>query len=244
MPNYKRKYRKWKKRARGRYSRKGRRTFSSRVKRVLLKKAETKYYDFAQENTNLYHNTGTLGGAFVKAVIWDPWAVIQTGPGRMNRIGDTISPTGIRFNIWLSNKDTRTNVIYRIVCAIMPRSYASAAVTNGSIDPAPVLQNGSLGNYLILPFDKEKGIKVLYDKCFSICGKWQTNSAGAAKESSRRMSLYIKRKRSKPIRYQPGGQVVNNIFAMYIIPYDAYGTLTADNIGSVAVFGRMYWKDL
>jgi hypothetical protein len=208
-----------------------------------MKKAETKYYDFANEDVQLYHNTGVTGGAHIRSLFWDPWQLIPQGTNRYNRIGDTISPTGMKINLWISNKADRVNVLYRIVACIVPRSYNGGQVTWGSIDPAPVVQSGACGNYAILPWDKEKGIKVLYDRTFTISGKWQTNAAGALKECSKKVKLYIKRKRAKTIKYTQGGVPINNIMALYVIPYDAYGTLTTDDIASCAYHARLYFKD-
>lgn len=176
--------------------------------------------------------------------IYDPWSLIAVGTQKYQRIGDSIIPSGCKINLWLSNKADRTNVLYRIVACVLPRSYNGVQASAGSIDPAPVLQAGSVGNYLILPWDKDKGIKVLYDRVHAISGKVQTNSASAGKECSKVVRLYIKRKRSRPIRYTPGTTVpLNNVFAVYCIPYDAYGTLTTDNIASMAYYVRMYYKD-
>lgn len=208
-----------------------------------MKKTETKYFDAGNENVQMYHNTGLAGGAYCATPIWDPWNVIQKGTNRHNRIGDEIIPRGFKLRLWLSNKDDRTNVLWRIVCCIIPRAYNGAIVTNGSIDPAPAMNLGACGNYLCLPWDTEKGIKVLYDKVIPISGQWQTNSAGAAKENSKLVRLFIKRKKSRNIKYAITNLPVNNIFAVYIIPYDAWATLTTDRLGTVAYNYRLYFKD-
>ena len=36
---------------------------------------------------------------------------------------------------------------------------------------------------------------------------------------------------------------MNNPLAVYLIPYDSYGSLTTDNIASIAWTMRLYWKD-
>jgi hypothetical protein len=100
---YKRKYRsrRSKKSRRTRYSRKGRRTFQTRVKRVLLKTAETKYFNIAEENVNLYHYVGYSVGVPIVSTpgsltqFFNQWADIQKGTERYNRIGDNIIPTGM-----------------------------------------------------------------------------------------------------------------------------------------------------
>lgn len=209
-----------------------------------MKKSELKYFDTGNENVQLYHNTGLSGGVYVATPIWDPWNVIAKGTNRHNRIGDEITPIGFKLRLWVSNKYDRTNVMYRVVACIMPRAYNGAVVTNGSIDPAPAMNLGAVGNYMCLPWDTEKGIKVLYDRIHQISGKVQENSLAAGKECSKLIRLYIKRKRSRNIKYAITNLPVNNIFAVYVIPYDAYGTLTTDNIASCAYNYRLYFKDV
>nr|WAE42933.1 MAG: capsid protein [Cressdnaviricota sp.] len=245
---YKRKYssrRKTYRKTRGRFgaARRTARTFQTRVNRAVMKKTETKYLDVGGENVQLYHNTGIPGYAHVGPMIWNPWYTIANGNNRASRIGDKISPLGMKIRLWLSNKLDRPNVSYRIVACIMPRLYQGAVVGPGSVDPAPALTAGTLGNYAVLPWDKEKGIKVLYDKIVKITTPWGDATGNTQKECSKTHNLWIKRKSSRPIVYDNNGYVLNNYFSLYVIPYDAYGSLTTDNIASMAYFYRLYWKD-
>lgn len=216
--------------------------FQSRVKRVLMTSSETKYYDVGGENLQLYHNTGRNGAAYCRPMIWNPWATMALGTSRYNRIGDKITPLGMKIRLWLSNKLDRPNVSYRIVACIFPRLLDGVAVTDGSVDPAPTPQAGTCGNYSIVPWDKEKGIKVLYDKLIRNPTPW--GGVAPQKECSRTLKIYLKRKSSRPIHYNSAGNIINNPFALYVIPYDAYGTLTTDNIASMAYTYRMYYKDV
>ena len=50
-----------------------------------------------------------------------------------------------------------------MVCTV-PRSYNGVQVNVGTIDPGAPVDSGANGNYLMLPWDKEKNIRVLYDK--------------------------------------------------------------------------------
>ena len=163
--------------------------------------------------------------------------------GLNQRVGDSIQPRGMKLRLWMSNKLDRPNVMYRVIVAIMPRLYNGAAVTAGSIDIAPALSNGTLGNYMCLPIDTQKGIKVLKDKIYAFHSGWGDNSNDTQKEFSNFRQYWIKRKKSRPIKYDYVGNILNNYVAVYVIPYDAYGSLTTDNIASCACLTRMYWKD-
>lgn len=222
----------------------GRANFSSRVKRVLMKATETKYLDSGFENSQLYHNTGQAGFAFVGPSIFNPWQNITNGNNRATRIGDKITPRGMKVKIWLANKLDRPNLLYRIVACICPRMYNGAVVTAGSIDPAPAFTVGTTGNYMVLPFDKEKNIKVMFDKTYRVESGQSGTAAGVNKECHREVNLWFNKKGARAINFDNGGRVLNNYFALYIIPYDSYGSLTTDNIASCSVFYRMYWKDI
>lgn len=229
----------------GRYSRKRvQRTFQAKVKNVIMKTAETKNYRIANENQQLYHNTGTMGYAYVGPVLFNPWRYIPLGTNHHQRVGDTITPRGMSLRLWMGNKSDRPNLMYRVLVLVMPKSYNGIAVTSGSLDIGCTFQNGANGNYITMPIDTEKGIKVLYDKVFR-------NEAGSnsstiiTREYHTFKKLWIKRKRSNNIVFDTAGvEIVNKPLNIYVIPYDSYGTLTTDNIASCAWTATLYYKDV
>jgi len=251
---FKRKYRSnpYKKSRRGKYSRKTRKgaTFQTRVNRVLLKKAETKYFDRGVEHNQLYHNTGFgagIGPTFPVASIpnfFNPWINIVQGTGRQNRIGDKITPRGMRLKMYIANKADRPNTMVRIIVAVLPK------VLNGSIvgcqfDPFQGANSGLCGNNMLLPADTDKGVKFLYDKIHHMTGSQRVTDNPAAKEQTKVIKLWIKSRRGTPIVYDTTStDIVNKPIAVYAIPYEQFSTLTSDNIASVACFQRLYFKDV
>lgn len=246
---YKRKYSKYNRRSRrsgkfGRKMRKGR--FVAKVKKVLMRVAETKNYNIANENQQLYHNTGTTGYSYVGPVLYNPWRSIPLGTNNHQRVGDEIYPRGMRMRLWMANKLDRPNVLYRVIVAILPKQYNGLSVSAGSIDIGRSFQQGANGNYITMPIDVEKGIKVLYDKVHrNELGFCHANSGNSAKECHIFKKLWIKRKRSSKISWEPVGvEITNKPLAVYVIPYDSYGTLTTDNIASCAWATTLYYKDV
>lgn len=250
---YRRKYRRLKRRTRtGKYSR-GRRSFQTRVRKVLMKVAETKQVAAGNENVQLYHNTGLGGATYVNPIIFNPWNQIGQGTGRQQRIGLEITPRGMSLRLWIANKLDRPNVMYRVSVCILPKTFNNARVTSGSIDPmVPVFAGGGVGNNIALFYDIEKGIKVLYDRVFSN-EKGVSNiqyAAGGLRPAGNLechifKKLWIKRKRSSTIKFESNANqdIVNKPLAVYVIPYDSYGTLTSDNIASCGYVYQLYWKD-
>lgn len=248
---YKRRFsrRRFKRSRRGKYSRKGRRSFQSRVKKVLMKTSETKYYDIGFENEQLYHNCGTfqlLFPGYIRAISqwFNPWSVIQKGTNRFNRIGDKITPRGMSIKLWLGNKRDRPNLQYRIIVAILPKVVAGD-ITIPRFDPFQIPNSGLLGNYMLSPADHDKGVKFLYDRVFTVQQNTAFADANHAREIHAYKKLWIKRKRSRDIVYDTTStDIVNKPLAVYVIPYDSYGTLNTDNIASCAGYMRMYYKDI
>jgi len=225
--------------------------FQSRVKKVLLKTAETKYYDIGVQNVELYHNCGefiTLFPGYETSIVnwFNPWSKILKGTERLNRIGDRITPRGMSLKMMLSNKEDRPNTQYRIIVATLPKVIAGV-ITTARFDPFQKANNGTCDNVLLLPADKDKGIKFLYDKIHRIPGSNIAFGAGynAEKEFTKTIKLWIKRKRASDIVFDTTStDIVNKPLAIYVIPYEQYSTLETDNIASITGFMRMYYKDV
>jgi len=235
------------KRARGKYSRKT--SFQSRVKKVLLKTAETKYYDIGVQNVELYHNCGefiTLFPGFETAIVnwFNPWAKITKGTDRLNRIGDRITPRGMSLKMFLANKADRPNTQYRIIVATLPKLF-DTSITTARFDPFQRANNGTCENTHLLPADKDKGIKFLYDKIHRLTQVRGVGGTTVGKEMTKTVKLWIKRKRSNDIIYDTTSTtIVNKPLAIYVIPYEQYSTLETDNVSSMTGFMRMYYKDV
>lgn len=199
------------------------------------------------ENRNLYHDVGNGTGPSTnqKTVIWNPWAGIVQGTADYNRIGDKIQPVIMTARIWLANKATRPNVLYRVIVARLPKIYAGTASDGTNLDLFRADNIGSNGNTCCGMIDSQKGIRCYYDRIISneIGYSWDQGGA-TGRENHRFLKLAIRRKRSRPIVYESGGGLVNNPIGIYVIPYDSWGTLQTDNIASCAVTMRLYFKDI
>jgi len=236
-------------RRRGKYARKARtQSFQMRVRRVVMKTAETKYYDIADENVQLYHNNCTnsvlLSNIAGLSTLYNPWADISKGTDRNQRVGDKITPRGMSLKIWIANKSDRPNIMYRILIVRVPKTIQGTATTNSNVYPFQTANLGSTGNAMILPLDQDKGVRALYDRVFNLqLGYSNVNQSN--KECHIYKKLWIKRKTARPIVYDSSGQyIVNNPLIVYVIPYDSYGTITTDNVSSCSYFARLYYKDI
>jgi len=239
---------------RGRFSRR-KTSFKARVKRVLMKSSETKYQDIAFENRQLYHNLGSepsppgvvIPVNVTSAPDWfNPWVTITQGTARNQRIGDKISPVGMSLKIYLANKADRVNTMYRLIVAILPKSVGTNITTN-VFDPFQIATNGVTGNNMLLPPDKDLGVKFLYDRIHRINPQSFGVASTGGKEQTKLVKLWIKRKRQSPIVFSGpliGTQLMNKPLAIYCLPYEQFSTLTTDRVGSWSGYMRMYYKDI
>jgi len=217
--------------------------------------AETKYFDVALENLQLYHNLGCSPnppGVLIPLNVtsvgawFNPWALIDRGTDRFNRIGEEIMPRGIAIKMYLAAKTDRPNTMFRVIVASLPKLVGTTVTTN-VFDPFQIANSGVNGNNMIWPADKDEGVKFLYDKIHTISARGTmlaTAAVAGGKELTKMVKLWIKSKGRK-ITYATFTQViVNRPLAVYVIPYEQYSTLTTDNIGSMAGMLRMYYKDV
>lgn len=248
---YKRKT--WKRTRRGKYARRrGARSFQAKVRKAVLKTAETKFFDIGIQNVQLYHNCGefiTLFPGYVTSIVdwFNPWAKILKGDSRFNRIGDKITPRGMSIKLFLANKYDRPNTMYRVIVCTIPK-VAAGTITTARFDPFQLTNTGVLANHLIQMADQDIGVKFLYDRIFTMKTAVAVPLAGGAgnnKENTRVIKLWIKRKRARDIVFSTSAQeIVNKPLAVYVIPYEQYSTLETDNIATCAGQMRMYYKDI
>jgi len=222
---------------------------------VILKTAETKYITIGTENTQLYHDIGNFIGPSTNqgATLFDPWSFVSQGTGYKNRVGDSLIPRGLSIKFWMANKLDRPNVIYRIMVVVLSRSIGGIIPAYNNVDLFKATDVGTNNTTIIAECDPDKVKKVLYDKLVrneagvsaASVGTEITPSANfKGKEKHAVKKLWIKAKNQRKIVYNAGSNAhQNNYMAVYVIPYDSYGTLQTDNIASLAYFAKLYWKD-
>lgn len=248
------KYFKKKMSRRGNATRRTARTFRARVTQVLMRKAETKTYHFAEENIQLNHNIGrNAGTALLPATgsftnLFNIWADIPKGTGGNQRIGDRITPRGMMLKIYLANKSDRPNTMIRVIIARCPKAINGVATGVSNVDPfETTLQLGNNGNKMLMNADSDRGIKFLYDKIHTTTSKVAfVDGPGTKKEMTKVFKVWIKSKKSRDILYDSAGasQIVNNPILVWAIPYEQYSTLTTDTVASLAYEGKLYYKDV
>lgn len=240
---YKRKFsRSYKKSRRGKFIRKYRKgAFASRVKKVIAKCQETKYLDYGEENIQLLHDKGAGGGSLgaYSAVFYDPWSTIAQGTARNQRVGDQIQPRGMSIRLWLANKLDRPNVLYRIIVCSVKRVIGGNIVSATNLNPFDSVVN----NCLLCPVNMEFISRVYYDKIFNIQVGYSHGGA-TDREAHKCIKIWLKRRKGgRSIKFASDNKILNNGLLLYVLPYDSWGTLLTDTIGSMAYTYRMYWKD-
>lgn len=242
----------WKKKSRrGKYARQRTNRFAARVKKVVMRAAETKTYRIEEENVQLYHNIGyssTLPPVVTMSalpLLFNCWTYIPKGTGAHARIGNEIYPRGLAVRFWLSCKYDRPNCLFRVIVARAPKTVSNAIVTASSVDPFQGADLGGTGNKLLLNIDRDRGLKPYYDKIVRIPAGQKNTFVDSAKEQHTYLKLWIKRKRANKIIYDDVQQIiVNNPLLVWVIPYEQYSTLVTDNVASLSYSATLYYKDV
>lgn len=211
------------------------------VRAAVMATSETKYTVQTKENANLMHNGGqNVGGVFGWPVIVNLLATSQ-GNTQTTRVGDNVFGKLLSVKCWLSNKSDRPNVMYRIfVLACPPNAYTGDILNNSNV------WRGETGNRIIDSVNTDK-YKILYHRIVRPGGNdYSLEPSATLKEKSTFIKFAIPL-RGRMIKYQTDGSQLptyqNNILSLFIIPYDATGTLTTDNIASCSVISKFYFKD-
>lgn len=220
-------------RSRRRGIRKG--TLLKVARTAVLKQTETKNRTIATENVQLYHNGGVGGNYVVQSNL------LQTpvGTSQVTRVGDEVFGVGLKVRLWLSNKSDRPNVMYRVMIVSVPVEYASVT------SPSNLFKN-DVGNKMLDPVDTDR-YKVIYHRVFNpAAGDFSLETGATNKEHSRLVSVYIPLK-NRRIKYNTDGgstpSYQRNCLSLVVIPYDAWGSTTGDNIASMAYHTKFYFKD-
>jgi len=199
---------------------------AKKIRSIALRNSEQKHNFIQSENVQLYHNTATVVDQLLQTTV---------GTSQLTRTGDEVIGQYLKIKFWLSNKNDRPNVMYRIILFSTPlTSQVLAWATNTS------------SNRMIATLDTDK-IKILRQKLIRTqANDYSLEPSASNKERSQlyTMNYYLK---NRKIKYQAdgGGTVLwqgNNIH-IAVIPYDAYGTQITDNIASLAYQVSFYFKD-
>lgn len=146
----------------------------------------------------------------------------------------------------LYNRSDRPSMHFRVVVAILPKIFGGSIVTSQFANTFQISNQGTCNNTMLLPADQDAGVKFLYDKLhYPSNGFVAARAAGGlTKEPTKCVKLWIKRKKAGPIVFDTtNSTLVNRPLAIYVIPYESFGTSQLDNVARVDGFLRMYYKD-
>jgi len=239
-------------RYRGKSARRTKKIFQKRVRKAVLKTSETKTRLFASENVSLYHDRGTSDAGLISstqgAIIFNPWYNVTRGTAVGNRIGDEIYPVGmaIRLAYWCA-ADRQAQYVRIVVCSVPKASTianagAEVVTAGGSLDILDPAGSNDTVTGMIQSAD-DSGIKVLYDKLWTGTAKGKTEDADELGDNRFFKKIWIRAKRGSKIHWRPDGYMKNNPLAVYVLPYDDYGSLRSDILGKCSYTCKLYYKD-
>lgn len=194
------------------------------AKATAMTLPEKKVFGYNKENGQLFHNKPLYIASLLecKQGVEDP----NDQADVLVRIGDEMYLRNVNVRFWLSNKNDRPNVMYKLVLFW----YDSEATLSDT------LVYFTQTNKMLDRYNNEQ-ISIIDQQTIFSGPSYTTGVAsdpGSAKEHSYLCTLKGRWK-GKKIKYDEGGTVpkTRNI-GIVVACYDAFGTLQTDNIASVA----------
>lgn len=201
------------------------------VSKMIYKKAESKHRHADFGKIELYHNLMTI------QKINDTSCMPSQGTGDLQRIGDQINVSGFYIRILCGQKNDRPNVTWRFLIVKVPKD--TSASYNTFFDNVT-------GNVLLDSVNKDK-VQVLKSFTYKKYLGNQSLVMGTPhvlREITFPIKLWVPYKRT--YKFQTDSSITHTDGDIYLLSfaYDAYGTLTTDNIAYIQTTTTMYYKDL
>lgn len=205
-------------------------SFATKVKKVLLKKVESKIKHTQLPKAEMFHNRYTNSSIWVNS----PTSMPSQGVSDSQRVGDQINMSGIMIRLLLGGKFDRPNLNFQYYVLKVPKG----STYNYTQWFDQVL---SLGNVLLDPPNTDF-VKVLKR------GVWKYNG-GDLDSAGNREVTFVKKiwiPYKKLVKFGPAdAATTHNDEDIYFLmaPYDAFGTLTTDNVAYFEGSQSIYYKD-
>ncbi len=209
------------------------------VRKGAISVAETKHCFRVDLNKQLYHNAGASGFQIYTGILYNLNGTADEDAPSANRydsrIGDEIYLQDLELRFWLSNKADRPNVMYRIVVFKYYDTVNQPTAISAVLTPT--------GN-CILDYCEESKITVLRDMRVIPGGtdfSLEPSSTQREKSTFRRMLIPFN---NTKIKYrETGAQPKDWDIGVAVVAYDAFGSVTLDNIASFSWNYRLRFKD-
>lgn len=214
-------------RKRTKRSRKPTKLFAAKVKRVILKTSESKHVNYSFGKGEVYHNS------YLPHHINNQACMPTQGVGDNQRVGDQIYTGGFMLRLMLGQKWDRPNVNWK---------WYVMRVNKGILYAYNNWFENVINNVLLDPPNTDY-VKVLKSGTFKHT-VISLEVGETAKEQTYSKRIWIPYK--KLIKFGPqNGSIgpMDHDIHFIVAPYDAYGTLLTDNIGSVQCLSTLYYKD-
>lgn len=200
-----------------------------------MSEPKNKPYDHGK--LELYHNAGSIGGARVlhTPLQLDGAAMMPAqGDGDNMRNGDQIYTKGISVRMLFGQKSDRMNVTFRVlVIRVTPQQEPP--------DIGSMFDN--IAQNVLLDYCNTDRYKVVYQKFVKKTITPQLAPDVDERELTFSHKLWIPRKKLVKFRQDAATEYTGFRHYMYIFAYDAYGTLTSDNIAYVQTISNLYYAD-
>lgn len=201
----------------------------------MLRYTETKYQNLNFGKTDCKHNKLTLLGTTNDNIVSGNGIVQGLKPDQ--RVGNEIYLTGIKYNLLLGQFSDRPNVTFKLF--VVEWNDTAGTITNQT-----QFMYSNTGNIMLDPIQSHR-FKV--HKVYTYKSRIGMMEVGETpKEKTIPISFWVPLRRKIRFLDDNSNEMIGGMrqnFQVVIAVYDAYGTLTTDNIAYVQGGATIYYKD-
>lgn len=204
----------------------------SLIKKVSLRTQETKHVIRSiLNNSPIFHNSFNRIAA---NLCYSEQGITDSGTNVLCRIGDTVTPVGVKLFVQLTQPSDRPNVTFKLVVV---------KFWGGVNPPVTIPQIGISGCVMLDPLDTEK-CSVVKSWDFKAGDNYYNGTAASSKQMGKFFTLWLPLPK-KPFVYAGDNSTLGKTYqlSLGIAAFDVQTTLPTDVIGYVSIQSQFYFKD-
>lgn len=208
----------------------------SLIKKVCLKEQETKVATYNNTvGVNDYIINHNLSTRITQNTLFTLQGITDATPGFSNRLGDEVTPLGIKFYFQFKQYADRPNVTWRIWLVRVPGGQSMVSST------VPV--RAVTGNLMMDPIDTER-CKLVKQWTYKMGENYWQGTTGTSKEMNFFRSAYVRLPKTT-YKYGSDNSGYSNKYnyPIYVSAYDSTGSLITDSLGVFNYSHEFFFKD-
>lgn len=198
------------------------------VRKEILRTTETKQRTSYVSTTTLKHNSWYSNSTLI---------TIYDGDGKDNKTGEDVFLKGLTAKMHFNTFPDRPQVMFRVMLVKVPKN-KEAVSPNELFNP----MSTTATNYL-LAFPHTDTVTVLQEKFVKVNGTSHWDATGTLVSKKMGTTAVIKYD-FKDVKTKYDGSAIKDYgVRLLVLAYDSHGTVSTDNLATMEMTHRLYFKD-